>query len=82
MDDFRYASKLSNNLALYDYSKQSVGQIYGQRLNEFWPEMAKSKWHINFYIKNDDLSNASTLSDSLALYDSAKHGVGQLHGQR
>ena len=45
-------------------------------MNEFWPEMAKSELHINFYVKIDDLRNASTLSDSLALYDFAKPGVG------
>ena len=45
-------------------------------MNDFWPEKVKSEWHINFYIRMDDLSNASTLSDSLALYDSAKRGVG------
>ena len=45
-------------------------------MNDFWPEKVKSEWHINFYIRMDDLSNASTLSDSLALYDFAKPGVG------
>ena len=51
-------------------------------MNDFWAEKVKNEWHINFYMKMDDFSNASTLSDSLALYDSAKRGVGQLNGQR
>ena len=48
--------------------------------------MAKGEWFLGrkgkkwmayqFYIRMDDLSSASTLSDSLALYDSAKRGVG------
>ena len=45
-------------------------------MNDFLPEKVKSEWHINFYVRMDDLSNASTLSDSLALYDSAKRGDG------
>ena len=45
-------------------------------MNDFNPEIVKSEWPINFYIRMDDLSNASTLSDSLALYDSVKRGVG------
>ena len=45
-------------------------------MNDFWSDMAESEWHINFYIKMDDLSNASTLSDSLALYDFSKQSVG------
>ena len=45
-------------------------------MNDFRPEMVKSEWHNNFYIRMDDLSNASTLSDRLALYDSAKRGEG------
>ena len=45
-------------------------------MNDFWPDKAESEWHINFYIKMDDLSNASTLSDSLALNDFSKGSVG------
>ena len=45
-------------------------------MNDFWPEIVKSEWHINFNIRMDDFSNASLLSDSLAPSDSAKQGVG------
>ena len=45
-------------------------------MNDFWQEMVKCEWHINFYMKMDDLSNASTLSEGLAPYDFAKPGVG------
>ena len=45
-------------------------------MNDFWPEKVKSEWHINFYIRRDDLRNASKLSDSLALNDSVKRGAG------
>ena len=52
------------------------------KVNDFWPDKAESEWHINFYIKMDDLSNASTLSDRLALYDFSKGSAGQSDGQR
>ena len=45
-------------------------------MNDFWPDKEESEWHINFYIKMDDLSNASTLSDRLALYDFSKGSAG------
>ena len=48
-------------------------------MNDFWQEMAKIECHINFGIKMDDLSNASTLSNTFALYDffkgSAQHDL-------
>ena len=45
-------------------------------MNDFWPEIAESKLQLNFYIEMDDLSNASTLSDNLALNDFSKGTAG------
>ena len=45
-------------------------------MNDFWPDKVESVWHINFYIKMDDFSNASILSDRLALNDFSKGSAG------
>ena len=45
-------------------------------MNDFCPDKAEIEWHINFYIKRDDLSNALTLSEGLALYDISKGSAG------
>ena len=55
---------------------RKCGIVRWQKVNDFWPDKAESEWHINFYIKMDDLSNASTLSDILALYDFSKGSAG------
>ena len=46
------------------------------KVNDFWPDKAESEWQINIYIKMDDLSNASTLLERLALYDFSKGSAG------
>ena len=57
------------------------GIVIWPKVKDYWPDKAESEWHINFYNKIDDLSNASLLSDRHALHDFSQANAGKLYAK-